>query len=205
MLVITKSRAELFYTALHFHKSSRFKAPPVLKGKLQWIQIGFVKAHYCGTQSMQNKEGTERSPFSVFSCSVSVRVRLELALLDRHELRPDFMFPRPHRRMACSGDTIPSVSVSASEPTLSEQSRCGIAMSERYATMRGATGSPKPRSRREKSAPKKQIHKEASVKCISIYTRFSPLNSQDPSVGPELHSSLSTYCICLSYQFPCCY
>lgn len=56
MLVITKSQAELFCTALHFHKSSRFKAPPVLKGKLQWSQIGFLKAYYCGTQSIQHVE-----------------------------------------------------------------------------------------------------------------------------------------------------
>lgn len=47
-------QAELFYTALHFHKSSRFKAPPVLKRKLQWSQIGFLKAHYCGTWSIQH-------------------------------------------------------------------------------------------------------------------------------------------------------
>lgn len=53
MLVITKSQAELFYMALHFHKSSRFKAPPVLKGKLQWSQISFVKAHCCGKQGIQ--------------------------------------------------------------------------------------------------------------------------------------------------------
>lgn len=56
MLVITKSRAELFYTALHFHKSSRFKAPPVLKGTLQWSQIGFLKACCCGTQNQTSRK-----------------------------------------------------------------------------------------------------------------------------------------------------
>ncbi len=59
-------------------------------------------------------------PFSVFSCSVSVRVRLEFALLERHELRPDLVLLRPHNLTACSGDMMPSVSVSASEPTLTE-------------------------------------------------------------------------------------
>lgn len=56
MLVITKSQAELFYMPLHFHKSSRFKEPPVLKGKLQWSQIGSLKAHYCGIHSIQHVE-----------------------------------------------------------------------------------------------------------------------------------------------------
>lgn len=59
-------------------------------------------------------------PFSVFSCSVSVRVRLEFALLDKHELRPDLVLLRPHNLTACSGDMTPSVSVSGSEPTLTE-------------------------------------------------------------------------------------
>lgn len=59
-------------------------------------------------------------PFSVFSCSVSVSVRLELALLDKHELRPDLVLLRPHNLTACSGDMMPSVSVSGSEPTLTE-------------------------------------------------------------------------------------
>lgn len=59
-------------------------------------------------------------PFSVFSCSVSVRVKLELALLERQELRPDLVLLRPHSLTACSGDMMPSVSVSASEPTLTE-------------------------------------------------------------------------------------
>lgn len=59
-------------------------------------------------------------PFSVFSCSVSVSVRLEFALLERHELRPDLVLLRPHNLTACSGDMMPSVSVSGSEPTLTE-------------------------------------------------------------------------------------
>lgn len=54
------------------------------------------------------------SPVSVFSCSVSVRVRLELARLDRQELRPDRVL-RPHSRTGCSGDSTVSASTSASE------------------------------------------------------------------------------------------
>ena len=54
------------------------------------------------------------SPVSVFSCSVSVSVRLELARLDRQELRPDRVL-RPHSRTGCSGDSAASASSSASE------------------------------------------------------------------------------------------
>lgn len=54
------------------------------------------------------------SPVSVFSCSVSVSVRLELARLDRQELRPDRVL-RPHSRTGCSGDSTVSASRSASE------------------------------------------------------------------------------------------
>ena len=58
-------------------------------------------------------------PVSVFSCSVSVRVRLELARLDKQELRPDLVL-RPQSLMGCSGDMTTSASVSASEPALME-------------------------------------------------------------------------------------
>lgn len=66
------------------------------------------------TQVLQPRCQVGHSPVSVFSCSVSVSVRLELARLDRQELRPDREL-RPQSRTGCSGDSTVSASMSASE------------------------------------------------------------------------------------------
>ncbi len=122
------------------------------------------------------------SPFSVFSCSVSVRVRLELALLERQELRPDLVLLRPQSRTACSGDMMPSVSVSASDPTLTEYSRWGRPISVLYAAIWGGTGSPKAMSLREKSVPDtthKDTMRENTICIMHTRTDFNSKGLED--------------------------
>lgn len=87
-----------------------------------WTSEGGGGELYCSTGVDEAVEQGKGGPFSVFSCSVSVRVSAEFARLDKQELREDFTF-LPQSLIALSGDMTPSVSVSASEPVLREYPR----------------------------------------------------------------------------------
>ena len=91
----------------------------------------------------------------MFSCSVSVSVRLELARLDRQELRPDRVL-RPHSRTGGSGDSAASTSRSASELAPRAYPQWGRPMSARYRLPCGGVTSPSPSSRREKLVPRRE-------------------------------------------------
>lgn len=98
----------------------------------------------------------------LFSCSVSVRVSTELERLDRQELLPDDLPspPRPHSRMARSGDITAWLSVSRSWAVPTEKPRWGRPTSEQKARpRRGGGGSQIPSWRRLKCWAEKTITK----------------------------------------------
>ena len=92
----------------------------------------------------------------LFSCSVSVRVSTELERLDRQELLPDDLPkpPRPHSRMARSGDITAWLSVSRSWAVPTENPRWGSPISEQKVRPRRDGGSQIPSWRRLKCWPK---------------------------------------------------
>lgn len=101
----------------------------------------------------------------LFSCSVSVRVSTELERLDRQELLPDDLPspPRPHSRMARSGDITAWLSLSRSWAVPTAKPRWGRPTSEQKARPRRGGGSQIPSWRRLKCWPETQTDCKRTV------------------------------------------
>lgn len=101
----------------------------------------------------------------LFSCSVSVRVSTELERLDKQELLPDDLPrpPRPHMRMARSGDITAWLSESTSCAVPTENPWWGRPISEQNGRPRRGGGSQIPSWRRLKCWPETETHLNMAI------------------------------------------